>query len=317
MLRRAQGGDPESLSDLATWLEADPRHAIAYAQVQDVWDAFDDHPITPDMLGFRRSVLSKAETTWRRRLAPAGIDRRAVVGAMAATLVAAIAAPLYYFSRSKRQTIVTGVGEQRVAQLSDGSKVTVDANSHLSVDLRPEVRNLRLVSGRAHFEVARDPDRPFHVAADANTVTAIGTAFSVEVRKKRIAVTLFEGRIQVAATDAATRRRHVFDEVKPSQQLVLQRGNAGDPEYRTIDAHQELAWRESQLFFDQAPLDEVADRMNDYSEKKIIVDDKAAAIRISGMYVAGQTDAFVDALEKVYPVRANLTDTGIVLSPRG
>lgn len=315
-MRRVQTADPESLDELVTWLAADPRHAIAYAQVQDVWEAFEDHPASPEMLRLRQSVLGKAEASWRRRLSTSGVDRRAVLGAAAASIVAATTAGLIYFRPWHRQQIVTEIGEQRIAQLADGSKVTVDANSHLSIDFQDNSRNLRVVAGRAHFQVAKDPSRPFNVAAGSNTVTAIGTAFSVEVRKQRIAVTLFEGRIQVAGNDARTLRRHVFNEVKPSQQLILDGRADTMPQYKTIDERQELGWQQSQLFFDATPLSEVADRMNDYSTRKIVVQGGANEIRVSGMYLAGQTDAFVDALEKVYPVRADVVANTVLISPR-
>ncbi len=46
-------------------------------------------------------------------------------------------------------------------------------------------RTVRLLRGRAFFDVARDPDRPFTVEAGDARVTALGTAFAVSLARYR------------------------------------------------------------------------------------------------------------------------------------
>ena len=316
--RRAQGRLPNEIAALEDWLEADDRHATAFSYVRSVWESFDDNPTTPDMLKFRTEILGRSEKVWRRRLAPNSVSRRVAIAGIAAGVGAAVVTPLYLLLGGRQhENITTGVGEQRVTTLSDGSRVTVDAKSKLDVRFDRELRTINLVSGRAHFEVAKQPSRPFKVHALESTITALGTAFTVEVRKKVVSVTLLEGRIDVSKAVPHTHTIQTLEEVKPAQQVVIMTDSPAPPKYQPVDEAQALAWRDSELIFNDETLGEVVDRMNDYSRQKIFVDASASQIHVSGMYIAGETDAFIDALEKFYPVKAAVTADGITISARG
>ena len=78
------------------------------------------------------------------------------------------------------EKIETGIGEQRNLVLSDGSTLLLNTNSRVTVDFSDDVRNIVLLKGEAHFEVAHDTTRPFTVTAGNNTVTAVGTAFNMQ-----------------------------------------------------------------------------------------------------------------------------------------
>ena len=60
------------------------------------------------------------------------------------------------------------------------------------------------------------------------------------------------------------------------------------------------------LFRDQALPDAVSE-INRYSRRKLVVDDDARldAIRISGVFLAGSTRSFIEAVETVHPVKAH------------
>src|SRR5690606_28626324 len=92
----------------------------------------------------------------------------------------------------------TGVGEQRTVTLEDGSRVSLNTATRLSLHFDRGVRRVRLQSGEALFEVARDPGRPFVVESGDRQVRALGTAFIVRRDAGRIAVTLMEGSVEVA-----------------------------------------------------------------------------------------------------------------------
>lgn len=74
---------------------------------------------------------------------------------------------------------VTGIGEQRILQLDDGTRVSLNAGSRLSVEYDEKARRIRLDSGEALFEVAKDLRRPFIVAAGDDRITALATSFVV------------------------------------------------------------------------------------------------------------------------------------------
>ena len=75
----------------------------------------------------------------------------------------------------------TSVGEQKVLSLADGSVIHLNTDSLVLVDFSDSRRDIHLLRGEAHFEVAHDEKRPFIVKVDNNTVTAVGTAFNVQI----------------------------------------------------------------------------------------------------------------------------------------
>jgi transmembrane sensor len=315
--RRAQTGTSEDLARVEDWLNADAKHVEAFAYMRSVMDGLDEGQASPDLLRFRAQALARAEKSWRRTVNSGTTTRRVLMGSVAAGLAAAVAVPAYLVMHTRKpQVFTTGIGEQHTVVLADGSKVLLDANSQVAVAYTREKRALSLLKGRAHFDVAKDASRPFAVDARGNTVTAVGTQFYIDLRRQAVAVSLFEGRIRVARKAGSSGDAETIRDIAPSQEVVLYDNEALSAQYKVVNADEELAWQKNQLFFDEAPLSEVVDRLNDYSQTKIHVEGAAANIPVSGMYVAGQTSAFVNAIQKFYPVRVRVTDSDIVIQAK-
>lgn len=287
--RRHESG-AEVRAAFAHWLDADPLHAEAYDAIEAAWDAFDAALPAADLPDSDETVLTPMSQTRRAR----PVSRRWFGAGLLGTAAAAGAGIfVWQKSRSEAYEFATGIGERRREILADGSIVDLDANSHLRVEFNGWKRNLQLVKGRVLFDVAKDANRPFVVAAATETVTALGTLFWVEVRNAETTVSLIRGRVRAETADDGL-------ELAPGDLVAF----AGGRRLRLahgIDAATTQAWRTGRLVFDNEPLARVAERMNDYSTDKIVVGDtKAGALRISGSFLAGQNQAFIEALESYY-----------------
>ncbi len=82
--------------------------------------------------------------------------------------------------------------------LSDGSVVTLNADSRIDVHMDQHQRNI-LLRGEAIFKVAHDESRPFFVHAEHTTVRAVGTQFNVYARP--------DGSTTVAVLEARSKYR--------------------------------------------------------------------------------------------------------------
>lgn len=84
-------------------------------------------------------------------------------------------------------------------QLSDGTKVWINANSRLSFPSRfaGDERKVRLLEGEAYFEVAKRQHQPFIVETSKANVRVLGTQFNVRNYKNSFATTLAEGSVEV------------------------------------------------------------------------------------------------------------------------
>jgi transmembrane sensor len=195
------------------------------------------------------------------------------------------------------QQFQTAHGEQRVIVLTDGSRMSLDAVTQVAVRYTSDVRSIELLAGRVSFEVAKDVTRPLKVKAGARTVTAIGTVFTMERVPRNVVVTLLEGLVAITSGDASA--AHI--ELRPGQELRM--GDSGEVELRAgIDPHQALAWREGKLIFDDESLATVVARMNNYVTTPIVAAGRTGELRVSGVFKAGDTSAFVDAMKSYFPV---------------
>ena len=125
------------------------------------------------------------------------VRRSLLVLAIAASLLIVVGFSAVFLLSPRGQIIETQRGERREVALADGSVVQVDPETRLAVSYERESRRVVLERGRALFHVAKNPDRPFFVRADAITVRAIGTAFAVEEAPDAVVVTVAEGKVAV------------------------------------------------------------------------------------------------------------------------
>ena len=96
----------------------------------------------------------------------------------------------------------TAVGEQKSVTLADGSVVELNTNSQMIVEYSKGYRNIHLVQGEMHFNVAKDATRPFRVYARNSRVQAVGTAFTVYLAAEDVEVYVTEGRVALAGLQA-------------------------------------------------------------------------------------------------------------------
>lgn len=289
-------GEPSDvdLEKFALWRAQSPRHAQAYEEASLAWTAVGENSAAPRLLAMRREALERTgryTRRWNRRGLAAGLVALLVVP-LGILYVASTRAP-------PEQQFETGRGEQRVIVLADGSRMSLDAMTRVKVIYGHDERRITLTAGRANFEVARDLARPMNVHAGPRTVTALGTVFTVERETHDVVVTLMEGRVAVTSGN----RARALIELKPRQQLRIDDDGAITMR-EGLDPVLAMAWREGKLIFDNQPLALVVATMNNYVTTPIVVEGRAAELRVSGVFKAGDTPAFVEAMESLFPVEA-------------
>lgn len=298
------------------WLAAHPENARQFERVTEVWDAGGTIPVA----GLPR-VTRWSEEQSRRRWA------------IAATILLTLAAGAWGFSQYWLDpSYATGLGEQRLVRLDDGTRIALNSKTLIRVSCCDHERRVRLERGEAYFEVARDAAHPFVVVAGGHQVRAIGTAFVVRHEASRTAVTLVEGKVavsgpgdvdamtatmpQAAAAKGSETPRNDAWRGKPQPRATSQTGSApivlspgqrvtfaGGAQPRLdeprIDAI--TAWRRGEVMLDRTTLADAVVEMNRYDERLLVVDDPAiAALRISGIYHAGDTVGFARTVARLY-----------------
>jgi len=116
---------------------------------------------------------------------------------------------------------------------------------------------------------------------------------------------MLEGKVAVLAPDvpgAASDNRSIL--TAGEELRVARDGQTVVTPKADLDAA--TAWREGKVIFRTAPLSEAVSRMNRYSRLQLQIDDESlASTHISGVFEAGDTRGFVEALQRYLPVTAD------------
>ncbi len=299
------------------WLAESPVHRQAFEKATDTWARK------------RAAIRSAAQVEF---VVP-GLNRtphRRSRGAMAAAaaVVLSIAAMVYVHWQPD---VTTAIGERRNLVLEDGTQVSLNTSTRLTVDYGKRERRVRLEVGEAMFDVAKQADRPFVVSVGDRDVTALGTSFLVRRDGTRTAVTLIEGRVSVEhrQRSAASNGNLPASSSGSGQQRVSVKGilllTPGERATFALDEpvpqvdrpviEKLTAWQQGRVQIDNLTLAEAVEEMNRYNAVQLAVEGaQAAQLRISGMFRIGDVQSFADAVAQTHGLHVQEEDRRIVLS---
>jgi transmembrane sensor len=323
---RDRGMTESETAEFMRWLQQSPKHAEIFAELDAVWRDFNR---TAALRPTAATAVPEPELLAPRPRAP--IRRRAV--RVWAPLAAAAAVALAWIGwqglDAARPTAETAVGAFQKLDLPDGSVVQLNTDSAIKVRYSDHERRIELLRGEAHFDVAKNPARPFVVAANHVAVRAVGTAFNVRLRDDAVDVLVTEGKVQVNdAVKGASLLPAVAEQSGPpllvqgeSVRVKLQpeTEKAAPPvvaisEVGAVEMQRALAWQERRLEFEDWPLAEVVAEFNRYNRTKLVIADPAlTAKRFSGTFRADAYEPFVRLLEENFGVASERSVQGIEL----
>ena len=204
---------------------------------------------------------------------------------------------LYFKDNLLFSTYSTSFGQTRLVKLSDGSQITLNANSSLRVPrfgFGHKNRRVRLM-GEADFSIKHLPDHQnFVVQTDKNfEVVVLGTEFMVNTREKTKKVVLNKGKVQL-----------LYQEGKASKQLTMKPGNlvTFDTKGRvslkeTVKPENFTSWKEHRFVFDGTTLAEIGSLFKEnYGIELQIPDKTLAQWTISGAFKAYSADELIETL---------------------
>lgn len=296
-------------------LKSDPAYAHAYHCVHEAWKSLDAHAESPVVMRYREEAIAYGRSPYRRCLEARTFSRKGLQ--MAAAVVTALFLGIswqlspYGYSPG---WYGTGIGEQRVVELEDHSRIVLDAATRLRVRYTPDARIVELEDGQAQFSVAKDPTRPFKVEAGGRTIVAVGTVFVVEYIDSRVNVAMVEGKVAVLATAPSPVDDGAREGISLIAGEVLQVSRDGRSNVTpNADLQAATAWRTGKVVMRDELLADAVRRMNRYSRLKIEIDDSILAEqRINGVFEAGDPRGFVRAIQQYLDVVANYDDSRTV-----
>jgi transmembrane sensor len=163
--------------------------------------------------------------------------------------------------------MMTPRGRQFKLELSDGTKVWLNASSSISFPTA-FAANERKVSivGEVYFEVAKDKHKPFTVTVNDVEVQVLGTHFNVNGYddEGEIKTSLIEGSVLVSKKDQKVL-------LKPGQQADIKK--SGAVKVKALDNFDEvLAWKNGMFHFDNASLETVLRQLSRWYDVDVVMD---------------------------------------------
>lgn len=198
--------------------------------------------------------------------------------------------------------------------LADGSVVHLNMETTLSLHkgmFNAHTREVWLDKGEAFFEVTKDPHRPFIVhTADNLRTRVLGTSFNIKAYRAlgKQVVSVKTGRVQVSKNSG----EKVL--LNPDNKASFD-NNTGSLTAGITDGAAAADWRTGRIVLNDAPLNEVALRLNQYYNVKLINEAQISAqTKVYFEFtVAMPLKHIARALSDIYDTKHKIENNQIIL----
>lgn len=282
----------------------DPFYANAYVKLKksyrqtDHWpneNIFDAHKAW----GKWQNNMSENDIQVSRDNKTRLLTRRLLQYAASILLVLSLASGWYFLfnnhapSESSAAIYTTSAGQRSTFLLPDGSKVTLNALSTLTVD-KAFGRKLREVelSGEAFFEVTPNTNKPFVVKTASLTTTVLGTAFNIYAYPNEATIVCVEhGKVKVAELggNSITLTKGELAQLNPDTHTIIKTSGASSKPFD---------WQNDILRFDEITLQQAITKMNRWYSTQIQCSDSLLLNRkVRGVYSNEQIVSVISDLQ--------------------
>ncbi|MDF1747536.1 MAG: FecR domain-containing protein [Alphaproteobacteria bacterium] len=289
--------DPDIQARFQAWLTADALHQAAWQETAQSYSLIGE-AIGNDVARYRPSLRAGMDREGNKLKHSVDVNagerghmvgynvsmrwiKRSIVGA-SATVLALFFSILYLPTMvlNLEADFTTSTGERRDVQLEDGSVVSLATESAISVDFQAGRRNVRLLSGRAYFEITPDPDHPFEVHAKGVTTTVLGTGFDEKLDEEGTVVAVRHGLVRVDYVDGG---QPISETLKAGNWLSVQ--ESGQIEKGEEVPEQIGIWQQGTLVAYDRPVSEIVNTLRPYYNGIIILaSDDLGDLRVTGIY---------------------------------
>jgi ferric-dicitrate binding protein FerR (iron transport regulator) len=282
-----------------------------FQEGDDYWSTFiDEHPKEEDdinaairfvlSMSFKEQSSIDKEKLWNRIAASTGHEvnntgnvRNLKFYKLGAALLAAACLLFFFvfrFGISDTKHINTGIAQELVEKLPDGSTVRLDATTEIAYSPEKWRKERKLsLDGLAFFEVIKG--EKFVVETTVGSVKVLGTSFSVNSRNNHFEVICKTGKV------AVMKKNGQQDEIilTPGDKVVLSDGvlELTKAENGTPN---EIMWINGMYTFDNQPLSEVIRELERQYDIEVSIANEHSSIPYTGFFRKGNLN---DALYSV------------------
>ncbi|KXX69906.1 FecR family protein [Flammeovirga sp. SJP92] len=198
----------EEGKEVKLWIDYSAENKATFESFQKVWEAslsasIPEVSVDVDKAWNRmNTAIDTAEdktkvvqfTPWKR-----------IASSVAAIVLLAVGINFYVSKEESVDNTFVAVEVYKVdlpemTTLKDGSAISINANSTLSVASFDANSREVTLDGEAYFEIAHDESKPFIVHTAKGDITVLGTKFNVKATAEDVTVTVTEGLVKLEAS---------------------------------------------------------------------------------------------------------------------
>lgn len=209
--------------------------------------------------------------------------------------------PVPFFSAAHAETLATGRGMIRSFDLTDGSSVTLDANSRVVVTIDHARRHASLRLGRARFSIKHDA-RPFTIDAGSGQIASMDGTIDVAIETSdHVDVSLRSGAATMREVDTVAAKQ-----VRDSQPLAIDQPisyalTAFHPEPIVSPRMDTKDWPDGWVSSRAITLAALVADANRYAAEPITLDNaELGQLKVNGRFKLTDTNGFVSRIAELY-----------------
>ena len=228
----------------------------------------------------------------------------------------------------------TAIGQRQTINLEDGSSITLNTRSRVSVLFGPRQREVRLLAGEVFFHVLHDADRPFRVFSNGVLLEDLGTDFNVynyqtspdqsgAARPPGVRVSVLSGTVRLYCNCVASQTAVSLDSggaahpsaPSPFVSALLVAGQQGEishvdgmdrlqiQQVSQDDLRNSTAWRDGEIILNRMTLAQAVAEFNRYNLQQMTVAPEIAQLVVGGRFDNSDYRSLVAALSYQYPIQ--------------
>ena len=320
---------------LQEWMQDSPENHRTLMQMTQLWDKMDAMTRLSDL--FPKPTRHASQTqTQRSNLIESLIENWTKswtknwlkpLPAMAASIALATVLGLWAILGNldnNNNSYQTAIGEQSTVMLPDGTKMTLNTNTSVTVAYSDQQRLLHLTQGELHVSVAKDKNRPLSVMAGGKVIQAIGTEFNIEITsQQKIELVVTEGKVkvgiqqkpekQIASIEPLTLPSDALT-VSAGEEIMLGEAKEQITEVSAEDIAVKLSWQKGNLIFRGESLEEAVREVGRYTSVEFVfIDENLKKMRVAGLFKAGDVQGLLATLRENFDIVSQRDGNGKVL----
>lgn len=314
--RRDRGLSAAEQDVYLEWLQGDPKHGRAIANLNKTWRDLDalaewrpkhaNRP-NPDLL------RAGARRKWLGALIFVIVGAAIVAGVYTTRQMRSISPPR---PPAEHRGLVILPRSEHVS-LPDGSVVMLNENAVIEPKFSATERQVRLVRGEAHFCVAKAMLPTFVIEAGGVLVRSNGATIDVRRTGTQVELIITEGTVSAEPLSIEHSEWRNPIPLVAGQRVWLELGERrGMPRIAAItplELEQKLAWQAVRLQANDAPLSEIVPEFNlRNGQQMVLADQPTGNVRVTGVFRADNVEAFVVALASK-SIRPDRRDDGAIM----